>query len=142
VVFTWRMVPEVVQPFWAALQRGEFITGACMVVLSDSGSRAAAGPTFGPMPLGMKEPGQELPTDTDVSRAPDMAVPRTRPGRSRPVGKLAQAQDFRLEVGLRLLGIVVLRVLLEVAGVSPAMAQRLWLTTSTLWPSGSSTKAP
>jgi hypothetical protein len=25
---------------------------------------------------------------------------------------------------------------------SPAMAQRLWLTTSTLWPSGSSTKAP
>jgi transposase, IS30 family len=28
MVFTWRMVPEVVQPFWAALQRGEFITGA------------------------------------------------------------------------------------------------------------------
>ena len=28
VVFTWRMVPEVVQPFWAALQRGEFITDA------------------------------------------------------------------------------------------------------------------
>jgi hypothetical protein len=28
MVFSWRMVPEVVQPFWAALQRGEFITGA------------------------------------------------------------------------------------------------------------------
>jgi IS30 family transposase len=28
VVFTWRMVPEVIQPFWAALQRGEFITDA------------------------------------------------------------------------------------------------------------------
>ena len=28
MVFTWRMVPEVVQPFWAALQRGEFITDA------------------------------------------------------------------------------------------------------------------
>ena len=28
MVFTWRMVPEVVQPLWAALQRGEFITGA------------------------------------------------------------------------------------------------------------------
>jgi len=28
MVFTWRMVPEVIQPFWAALQRGEFITGA------------------------------------------------------------------------------------------------------------------
>jgi len=28
MVFTWRMVPQVVQPFWAALQRGEFITGA------------------------------------------------------------------------------------------------------------------
>jgi len=28
MVFTWRMVPEVVQPFWAALQRGEFVTGA------------------------------------------------------------------------------------------------------------------
>jgi len=28
MVFTWRMVPEVVQPFWAASQRGEFITGA------------------------------------------------------------------------------------------------------------------
>jgi hypothetical protein len=28
VVFTWRMVPEVVQPFWAALQCGEFSTGA------------------------------------------------------------------------------------------------------------------
>ena len=28
MVFTCRMVPEVVQPFRAALQRGEFITGA------------------------------------------------------------------------------------------------------------------
>jgi IS30 family transposase len=28
MVFTERMVPEVIQPFWAALQRGEFITGA------------------------------------------------------------------------------------------------------------------
>jgi len=28
MVFTWRMVPEVIQPFWSALQRGEFITGA------------------------------------------------------------------------------------------------------------------
>ncbi len=28
MVFTWRMVLEVVQPFWAALQRGEFITDA------------------------------------------------------------------------------------------------------------------
>jgi hypothetical protein len=26
--FSWRMRPEVVQPFWAALQAGEFITGA------------------------------------------------------------------------------------------------------------------
>src|SRR5438477_3863138 len=28
MVFSDRMVPEVIQPFWAALQRGEFITGA------------------------------------------------------------------------------------------------------------------
>jgi transposase, IS30 family len=28
MVFTERMVPEVIQPFWAALQGGEFITGA------------------------------------------------------------------------------------------------------------------
>jgi hypothetical protein len=28
MVFGDRMVPEVIQPFWAALQRGEFITGA------------------------------------------------------------------------------------------------------------------
>jgi transposase, IS30 family len=28
MVFTWRTFPEVVQPFWAALQRREFITGA------------------------------------------------------------------------------------------------------------------
>jgi len=26
--FTESMVPEVVQPFWEAMQRGEFITGA------------------------------------------------------------------------------------------------------------------
>ena len=26
--FNWRMRSEVVQPFWAALQAGEFITGA------------------------------------------------------------------------------------------------------------------
>ena len=28
MVFTERMVPEVIQPFWVALSRGEFITGA------------------------------------------------------------------------------------------------------------------
>ena len=28
MLFSSRMVSEVVQPFWAALQRGEFITGA------------------------------------------------------------------------------------------------------------------
>ncbi len=27
-MFSDRMVPEIIQPFWAALQRGEFITGA------------------------------------------------------------------------------------------------------------------
>jgi len=47
MVFTWRMVPEVVQPFWAALQRGEFITGAAEGVGSyrEMGGRwlAAAG---------------------------------------------------------------------------------------------------
>jgi transposase, IS30 family len=32
VVFSERMLPEVVQPFWAALQRGEFITGAAEAV--------------------------------------------------------------------------------------------------------------
>ncbi len=32
MVFTLRMVPEVVQPFWAALQRGEFITDAAQGV--------------------------------------------------------------------------------------------------------------
>ena len=30
MVFTWRMVPEVVQPCWAALQRGESITDAAV----------------------------------------------------------------------------------------------------------------
>jgi transposase, IS30 family len=28
MLFSSRMISEVVQPFWAALQRGEFITGA------------------------------------------------------------------------------------------------------------------
>jgi len=28
MVFIWRMVPEVIQPFWEALQRGEFTTSA------------------------------------------------------------------------------------------------------------------
>ena len=28
MVFSDRMVPEVIQPFWALLQRGEFITDA------------------------------------------------------------------------------------------------------------------
>lgn len=28
MVLTERMVPEVVQPFWPALQRGEFMSGA------------------------------------------------------------------------------------------------------------------
>ena len=28
MLFSSRMVSEIVQPFWAALQRGEFITGA------------------------------------------------------------------------------------------------------------------
>jgi hypothetical protein len=32
VVFNDRMVPERVQPFWAALQRGEFITDAAAEV--------------------------------------------------------------------------------------------------------------
>ena len=31
-VFTNRMIPERVQPFWAALQRGEFITDAAAEV--------------------------------------------------------------------------------------------------------------
>jgi len=31
--FTEAMVPEIVQPFWAAMQRGEFITDALSVTL-------------------------------------------------------------------------------------------------------------
>jgi len=32
-VFTVKMIPEIVQPFWAAMQRGEFITDAAVNLL-------------------------------------------------------------------------------------------------------------
>jgi len=54
MVFTWRMVPEVVQPFWAALQRGEFITTAAE---SDPGTpvHAAPSPTSEPSAPGSED---------------------------------------------------------------------------------------
>jgi hypothetical protein len=39
MVFSSRMVSEVVQPFWVALQRGEFITGAAEGVGKVQGKR-------------------------------------------------------------------------------------------------------
>ena len=42
-VFSERMVAEIVQPFWAALQRGEFITDAAEQVGTYRKKGAAAG---------------------------------------------------------------------------------------------------
>jgi hypothetical protein len=43
MLFSNRVIPEVVQPFWAALQRGEFITDAAEQVGMYRKKGAAAG---------------------------------------------------------------------------------------------------